>query len=54
MYLQEGNKEYKEKNFSDAIHFYTEGIKVNCKDNAKNAKLYSNRATAQFKLGEML
>jgi len=48
----EGNKEYFEKEFNNAICFYTEGIKVNCKDEELNAKLYSNRATAHFCLGE--
>lgn len=36
----------------NAIHFYTEGIKVACKDKELNAKLYSNRATAHFYLGK--
>jgi len=40
--------------FSNAIHFYTEGIKVDCKDEELKAKLYSNRATAQYYLGENL
>ena len=34
------------------IQFYTEGIKVNCKDEELNAILYSNRAAARFNLGE--
>ncbi|KAM7435802.1 Tetratricopeptide repeat protein 4 [Porites harrisoni] len=50
-YKNEGNDEYSKKNFNNAIHFYTEGIKVNCKDEDLNAKLYSNRATAHFNLG---
>ena len=53
MYKNEGNDEYKKKEFNSATHFYTEGIKVNCKDKEVIAKLYSNRATAQFYLGEM-
>ena len=52
VYMIEGNKEYFEKEFNNAICFYTEGIKVNCKDEELNAKLYSNRATAHFCLGE--
>ena len=43
VYKNEGNDEYNKKNFNSAIHFYTEGIKVNCKDEDLNAKLYSNR-----------
>ncbi|KAL9981523.1 hypothetical protein ACROYT_G010233 [Oculina patagonica] len=51
VYKKRGNDEYGEKNFSNAIHFYTEGIKVNCTDEELNAKLYSNRAMAHFYLG---
>ncbi|XP_078372307.1 uncharacterized protein LOC144655981 [Oculina patagonica] len=51
VYMIEGNKEYREKEFNNAIHFFTEGIKVNCKDEVLNAKLYSNRATAHFVVG---
>ena len=54
VYRKEGNDEYNKKNFNNAIHFYTEGIKVNCKDEELNAKLYSNRATADFNLGKKL
>jgi len=51
-YKNKGNVYYKKKDFSNAIYFYTEGIKVNCKDEELKAKLYSNRATAHFYLGE--
>lgn len=51
VYLEEGNKEYKRKNASNAVSFYTQGIEVNCKDDVINAKLYSNRSTAHFCLG---
>lgn len=54
VYKNEGNDEYNQNNFNSAIHFYTEGIKVNCKDEELNAKLYSNRATAHFNLGKKL
>ena len=54
VYKNEGNDEYYKKNFNNAIYFYTEGIKVNCKDQDLNAKLYSNRAAAHFKLGKKL
>ena len=54
VYKNEGNDEYKKKNFNNAIYFYTEGIKVNCKDEELNAKLYSNRAAAHFNLGKNL
>jgi len=51
IYKNEGNDEYRKKDFSKAIYFYTEGIKVKCKDEGLNAKLYSNRATAYFYMG---
>ncbi|XP_078363465.1 dnaJ homolog subfamily C member 7 homolog [Oculina patagonica] len=51
IYKSKGNHEYSKKNLSNAIHFYTEGIKVNCKDDELNAKLYSNRAIAHLHLG---
>ena len=54
VYKNEGNDEYNKKNFDSAIYFYTEGIKVKCKDEDLNAKLYSNRAAAHFNLGKKL
>ena len=51
-YKNEGNDHYRKKDFYNAIYFYTGGIKVNCKDKELKAKLYSNRATAHFYLGE--
>ena len=54
VYKNEGNDEYKKNNFNSAIFFYTEGIKVNCRDEDLNAKLYSNRAAAHFNLGKKL
>ena len=52
MYKTEGNYEFGRKEFNNAIHFYTEGIRVNCKDDDLNAKIYNNRATVHFHLGE--
>ena len=54
VYKNEGNDEYNNNNFNSAVFFYTEGIKVNCKDEDLNAKLYSNRAAAHFNLGKKL
>ena len=51
-YKSKGNEEYRKNNFNEAENFYTEGIKVNCKDDKLNAQLYNNRARAQFYLGE--
>lgn len=52
VYKNDGNDSYRKKDFDNAIYFYTEGIGVNCKDEELNAKLYSNRATVHFYLGE--
>ena len=52
VYKNEGNDEYGKRNFRNAVNFYTEGIKVNCKDEELKAKLYCNRAAAHFRLGE--
>ena len=49
--VEKGNKEYRQGEANNAINSYTEGLKVNCKDKRLNAKLYSNRATAHFRLG---
>ena len=54
VYKNEGNDEYNKRNFNSAIYFYTEGIKVKCKDEDLNSKLYSNRAAAHFNLGKKL
>ena len=53
-YKNEGNNEYNQNNFNNAIDFYTKGIKVTCKDEELNAILYSNRAAVRFNLGEKL
>ena len=50
-YNTEGNERYREEDLTNAIHFYTEGIQVNCKDEELKAELYSNRAEAYFCLG---
>ena len=49
-----GNDEFNKKEYRNAINSYTKGINVNCKDEELNAKLYSNRATAHFRLGKTL
>ncbi|CAH3195039.1 unnamed protein product [Porites evermanni] len=51
VYKDEGNNEYRKGDFNNAIYFYTEGIKVNCKNKELNAKLYSNRSAAHYSLG---
>ncbi|XP_068758269.1 tetratricopeptide repeat protein 28-like [Montipora capricornis] len=50
VYKDEGNDEYKRREFTNAVDFYSQGLQVNCKDDDLNAKLHSNRATAHFYL----
>ncbi|CAH2311217.1 tetratricopeptide repeat 4 [Pelobates cultripes] len=50
-YKDEGNEYFKEKDYKKAINSYTEGLKKKCKDPELNAILYTNRAAAQFYLG---
>lgn len=54
VYSNQGNEAFKKGDFLEAIHFYTEGIKVNCNEKELKAKLYNNRATAHFKLGRIM
>ena len=54
VYRNEGNESFKKRDFINAIHFYTEGIKMNCNEKELRAKLYNNRAIAHFKLGKMM
>ena len=54
VYKTEGNEAYLKEDYSNAIYFYTEGIKVNCKDLDLKAKLYSNRAYANLRFGESI
>jgi len=51
VFNDEGKDSYLREDFNNVIYFYTEGIKVNCKDKELKAKLYSNRAEAHFCLG---
>ena len=52
MYKTEGNEANLKEDYSNAVYFYTEGIKVNCKDEDLKAKLYSNRAYANLRSGK--
>lgn len=47
----EGNAFFKEKNYQTAIICYTAGLKKNCGDQEVNTVLLTNRAAAQFHLG---
>jgi len=54
VYKNEGNDAFRREEFSNAIVFYSEGIKVNCRDDELNAKLYNNRSMAQFYSGKTM
>ena len=49
-----GNEAYTKKDFATAISFYTEGIKIQCADKELVSKLYNNRSTVYFYLGNIL
>lgn len=50
-YKEDGNHEFKKKKYRVAIDNYTEAIKVKCPDLLLNAVLYTNRAAAQYHIG---
>ncbi|GCB70683.1 hypothetical protein scyTo_0008641 [Scyliorhinus torazame] len=50
-YKNEGNHYFKEKNYKKAVISYTEGLKRKCGDSELNVILHTNRAAAQFYLG---
>ncbi|KAM4872080.1 tetratricopeptide repeat protein 4 [Thomomys bottae] len=50
-YKDEGNDYFKEKDYKKAVTSYTEGLKKKCADPDLNAVLYTNRAAAQYYLG---
>ena len=48
---EEGNDHFKKKKYKLAVEEYSAGIKEKCSDTTLNAVLYSNRAAAQYHLG---
>ncbi|XP_022352480.1 tetratricopeptide repeat protein 4 isoform X2 [Enhydra lutris kenyoni] len=50
-YKDEGNDYFKEKDYKKAVISYTEGLKKKCTNPDLNAVLYTNRAAAQYYLG---
>ena len=54
VYLKEGDNAYSKGETNNAVHFYSEGLQVNCKDIKLNAELYSKRAAVQLLLGKNL
>ena len=49
-----GNEAYSKKDFATATSFYTEGIRIQCTDKELVSKLYNNRSTVYFYLGNIL
>ncbi|XP_063979880.1 DNA polymerase interacting tetratricopeptide repeat-containing, protein of 47 kDa [Diachasmimorpha longicaudata] len=49
-YKEDGNFNYKHRNYRLAILSYTEGIKTKCEDDSLRAQLYNNRAASHFML----
>lgn len=47
-YKEDGNFNFKHKNYRLAIIAYTEGIKIKCNDNEINATLLNNRSAANY------
>ncbi|XP_021015830.1 tetratricopeptide repeat protein 4 isoform X2 [Mus caroli] len=52
-YKDEGNDYFKEKDYKKAVLSYSEGLKKKCADPDLNAVLYTNRAAAQYYLGNV-
>ncbi|CAI5777099.1 repeat 4 [Podarcis lilfordi] len=50
-YKNEGNDYFKEKDYKKAVISYSEGLKKKCNDLELNTVLHTNRAAAQFYLG---
>ncbi|KAM6219875.1 tetratricopeptide repeat protein 4 isoform 2-T2 [Rhynchocyon petersi] len=50
-YKDEGNDYFREKDYKKAVISYTEGLKKKCADSDLNVVLYTNRAAAQYYLG---
>ena len=54
VYNNEGTEAFLKRDYSNAVYFFTEGIKVNCKDEDGMAMLYSNRASANLHEGQLM
>ncbi|CAH3171042.1 unnamed protein product, partial [Porites evermanni] len=54
VYNNEGTEAFLKRDYSNAVYFFTEGIKVNCKDEDGMAMLYSNRASANLHEGKYI
>ncbi|XP_068949035.1 tetratricopeptide repeat protein 4-like isoform X1 [Petaurus breviceps papuanus] len=52
-YKDEGNAYFKDRDYKKAVASYTEGLRKQCSDPALNAVLLTNRAAAQYHLGNL-
>ena len=52
-YKEDGNFNFKCKKYRFAVASYTEGLKAKCSDLELNAQLLTNRAAAQFHIGNL-
>ncbi|XP_072505680.1 tetratricopeptide repeat protein 4 [Notamacropus eugenii] len=52
-YKDEGNDYFKDRDYKKAVASYTEGLRKKCSDPALNAVLLTNRAAAQYHLGNL-
>ena len=47
VYKTEGNEAYLQEDYSNAVYFYTEGLKANCKDEDLAVSFYSKHSSIQ-------
>ncbi|XP_020832561.1 tetratricopeptide repeat protein 4 isoform X2 [Phascolarctos cinereus] len=52
-YKDEGNDYFKDRDYKKAVASYTEGLRKKCSDPDLNAMLLTNRAAAQYHLGNL-
>ena len=50
---EDGNDHYRKKRYRQAVEAYSAAINQGCKDGDLRAILYCNRATSQYRLGEL-
>jgi len=48
-----GDAECKENESGNPLSFFTEEVKVNCKDDELNAIFYTRRAASHYSMGEL-
>ena len=50
---EKGDAECKENESGNPLSFFTEEVKVNCKDDELNAIFYTRRAASHYSMGEL-